>query len=403
MKIMSGLLRYPLGARLIFGLALAALSLAGCKKSETSSPTPTPVRPPSNPITSATLSGAVRGTLLSSVGNYTINSDLLIGPKDTLFVQPGVTVTVNNNATVFVQGVLDIEGTQASPTTFTSPKNVGGSWGGFQCDSAKAVTVRWTHLDYTGGPDATGRPRTTLRITPKRTLATRVPVIIEDSWIKNGLDDAIFLSGMAQVSVQRNTIEHEGSTDGESINIYDGVTGTIAYNVIWADAGSGIKVDTDAKLLYPQTVVTVNNNTLVANGYRRGYAEPGRGILVDRFAAGQFFNNLLVNNYYGLDINAAADTKNITYGNNLFYTAVDSTRKYFYPAGSVGKAQPSDIISTSKTNNDPLFVKFNSDVTAATNTSDFHLQAGSPAKGKGNPTYNADIGAYTSDDKGNKH
>ena len=391
-----------LSARLVLGTALGALALASCKKTE-SLTIQTPIKAPSNPITGTTLAGSVKGTLLSSVGAYTINSDLKIGPKDTLFVQPGVTVNVNNNATVYVQGVIDFEGTQAKPVTFTSPLNTSGSWGGFQCDSAQAVTIKWTHIDYTGGPDATGRARATLVISPKRTLAKRVPVVIEDSWIKGGLDDAIFLSGMAQASVQRNTIEHEGKTDGESINIYDGVTGTVAYNVVWADAGSGIKVDTDAKLLTPQTNVAVYNNTLVANGYRRGYAEPGRGILVDKFGAGQFYNNLLVNNYYGLDISPAADTKNISYGNNFFYTATDSTRKYFYPAGSFGKPQASDIISTSKTDKDPLFVKLDPDVNAATNTSDFHLQANSPAHGKGNPTYNQDIGAYTSDGKGNQH
>ena len=389
-------------ARLAGSLALGALTLAACKKTEDVT-IQTPVKAPSNPITTSSLSGNVKGTLLSSVGTYTINGDLKVGPKDTLFVQNGVTVNVNNNATVYIQGVLDIEGTQAKPVSFTSPLAKSGSWGGFQCDSAQAVTIRWTHIDYTGGPDATGRARATFVLTPKRTLTTRVKGIIEDSWIKGGLDDAIFLAGMLDASVQRNTIEHEGATDGESINIYDGVVGNIAYNVIWADAGSGIKVDTDAKVLAPQTVVAVYNNTLVANGYRRGYAEPGRGILIDKFGAGQFFNNLLVNNYYGLDISPAADVKNISYGNNYFYTAIDSTRQYFYPAGSAGSVRPSDIISTSKTDKDPLFVKLDPDVNAATNTSDFHLQSGSPAKGKGNPVYNNDVGAYTSDDKGNKH
>jgi len=388
--------------RLTLAVAAGALSLAACKKTEDVTP-PTPVKAPSNPISSPNLAGNVKGTLLTSVGTYNINADLTVGPKDTLFVQKGVTVNVNNNATVFVQGVIDVEGTQASPVFFTSPKTMPGMWGGFQCDSARAVTFRWAHINYTGGTDPKGRARATIVVSPKRTLTTRVPVTIEDSWLKDGVDDAIFLSGMAQASVQRNTIEHEGGTDGESINIYDGVVGSIAYNVIWADAGSGIKIDTDAKLLTPQTNVAVYNNTLVANGYRRGYAEPGRGILIDKFGAGQFYNNLLVNNYYGLDISPAADVSNVKYGNNFFYTATDSTRRYFYPAGSAGKAQATDIISTSKTDKDPLFVKLDPDVNASTNTSDFHLQAGSPAKGKGNPTYNNDIGAYTSDDKGNKH
>jgi len=34
---------------------------------------------------------------------------------------------------------------------------------------------------------------------------------------------------------------------------------------------------------------------------------------------------------------------------------------------------------------------------------DFHLMPGSPALGNGNPKYNNDIGAYTSDGQGNKH
>ena len=33
----------------------------------------------------------------------------------------------------------------------------------------------------------------------------------------------------------------------------------------------------------------------------------------------------------------------------------------------------------------------------------FVLNTGSPAIGKGNTTYNADMGAYTSDGQGNKH
>ncbi|WP_157887032.1 hypothetical protein [Hymenobacter sp. PAMC 26628] len=47
-------------------------------------------------------------------------------------------------------------------------------------------------------------------------------------------------------------------------------------------------------------------------------------------------------------------------------------------------------------------MKLDSDVNSATTTNDFYLQAGSPAKGRGNPTYN-NISAYTSDGKGIKH
>lgn len=85
------------GGRVLLGLALGALSLAGCKKNEDVT-VQTPTKAPSNPITSSTITGNVKGTLLSSVGTYTITSDVKVGPKDTLIVQNGVRVNVTNNA-----------------------------------------------------------------------------------------------------------------------------------------------------------------------------------------------------------------------------------------------------------------------------------------------------------------
>ena len=55
---------------------------------------------------------------------------------------------------------------------------------------------------------------------------------------------------------------------------------------------------------------------------------------------------------------------------------------------------------------DPLFKSYDAKVATpngAANPNDFHLNTGSPAIGKGNTTFNADMGAYTSDGQGNKH
>ncbi|QKG53544.1 right-handed parallel beta-helix repeat-containing protein [Hymenobacter sp. BRD67] len=390
--------------RALGGLALGLLALTSCKKTESLSITAAP-QPSSHPITSTTLSGNLKGTLLSSVGTYTMSGDVHVALKDTLYVQKGVTINVTNNSAFFVDGNLIVEGTAASPVTFTSPLNKKGSWGGFQCDSAQSVSIKWAHINYAGGPNATGSPRGTIRIAPK-SPKQHIKVTIQDSWLLSGTDDGISLfGGGVVVDIQRNTIGDEGTTDGDAINLKSGATGVVAYNVLWNGAGTAIKLETSPTVLYPQTNVTVNNNTIVASGYRRGAGEPGRAISADKFAQGAIFNNLIVNDYYGLDINPVADVKNVIYGYNYFYTAVDSTRKNFYPAGSIGKPQPTDIISTSKTDKDPMFVKLSAttDPSQGVDPNDYHLQAGSPAKGKGNPTYNNDIGAYTSDDKGNKH
>ena len=178
------------------------------------------------------------------------------------------------------------------------------------------------------------------------------------------------------------------------------MTGDVAYNVIYSQAGTGVKLETSDVVPLPQTVVNVYNNTLVCNGWRRGQAEPGRGVSVGVNAKANIYNNIMVNNYQGLEIFVDADTLNTKYGNNLFYASQDtyadttgggnlaiSIRANFYPSDGVGKPQASDLISTAVGNQDPMFKTFDGKVATqngAATSNDFHLLAGSPALGKGN-------------------
>jgi hypothetical protein len=392
-------------------VALIATTIFSCSKSTETTNVITPTVPPSNPIAPGNISGFVKGTL--TTGNtYTITGDLTIKLGDTLASQQGVTVIVSGDAQINVQGVLNLVGTSDQPISFNSDSKQPGSWGGFQCDSAQAVTIKWTHVDNTGGPDPSGSPRKTVFV------AAPINVDIEDSWFTNGQDDLIRLQKGAHVTILRNTILCSGSTDGEAINLKTGVTGDVAYNVVYSQAGTGVKLETSSTVPLPQTVVNVYNNTLVSNGWRRGQAEPGRGVSVGLNAKANIYNNIMVNNYQGLEIFVDADTTNTKYGNNLFYASQDtyadttgggnlaiSIRGNFYPSDGVGKPQTTDLISTAVGNQDPMFKSYDGKVATpngAATSNDYHLLAGSPAIGKGNTTYNADMGAYTSDGKGNK-
>lgn len=389
----------------VTGLAFVA-ALASCSKSE-STKNITPVTPPSHPIAAGNISGFVKGTLLTG-STYAVTADITVKKGDTLAAQPGAIIVVKNNSQININGVLQLLGSQSKPISFNSDKNTPGSWGGFACDSAQAVTIKWTHIDNTGGADPSGDPRKSISV------GVPINVDIEDSWITNGQDDEIAIKGGAKVTILRNTITSSGSTDGEAINLKTAVTGDVAYNVIFSQAGTGVKLETNATVPFPQTVVNVYNNTLVSNGWRRGAAEPGRGVSVGVNAVGHVYNNIMVNNYQGFELFSDGDTKNTTYGNNLFFstaaTFVDKTvtpnvtvklAENFYPSDGVGKAQTTDLIGT-----DPMFTSFDGSFAlpnGAVNNNDFHLKSGSPAIGKGNATYNADLGAYTSDGKGNKH
>src|SRR6201986_627428 len=329
-------------------IALIAIVISSCSKSNETTTVVTPPAPVSNPIAPGNISGFVKGTL--TTGNtYTITSDLTVKLGDTLAAQPGVTVVVKGNAQINVQGVLSLVGTSAQPVSFNSDSKQPGSWGGFQCDSAQAVTIKWTHVDNTGGPDPSGGPRKSVYVN------AAINVDIEDSWFTNGQDDLIRISNGAKINILRNTILCSGSTDGEAINLKTGVTGDVAYNVISSQAGTAVKLETNDIVPIPQTIVNVYNNTLVSNGWRRGAAEPGRGVSIGVNAIGHVYNNIMVNNYQGFDLFSDGDTKNTTYGNNLFFdtapTFVDNANvtvnlaSNFYPSDGVGVAQATDLVN----------------------------------------------------------
>jgi hypothetical protein len=397
----------------LFATAIAiAVSVVSCSKKENTTKT-TPVIPPSHPIAAGNISGFIKGTLLTG-STYTVTADITVKKGDTLAAQPGAIVTVRGNAQINIKGVLQILGTQDKPVFFNSDKNTPGTWGGFQCDTAQAVTIKWAHIDNTGGLDPTASPRKTIFVTAP------INVDLEDSWLSGGEDDILRLQGGAKVTILRNTFTSNGSTDGECINLKSGVTGVVAYNVIFGQSGTAIKLETSATAPNPQTSVDVYNNTAVSCGWRRGAGEPGRGTSIDLNAKANIYNNIYVNNYQGLRVTPAADIANTYYGNNLYYASVGSyldntvtpaihvnIRGNFFASDGVAVAQASDIISTGVGNNDPLFKTFDGTIVGTTtgqaSTNDYRLQPGSPALGKGNTTYNADIGAYTSDGKGNKH
>lgn len=399
-------------------IVVTIFAFAACSKSSTeTTKVIQPTVPASNPISPGNITGFVKGTL--TTGNtYTITGDLTVKLGDTLASQQGVTVIVSNDAQINIQGVLLLVGTKDQPISFNSSSKQPGSWGGFQCDSAQSVTIKWTHVDNTGGPDPSASPRKTVFVNAP------IPVDIEDSWFTNGQDDLIRCQNGATIKILRNTILCSGSTDGEAINLKSGVTGTVAYNVVYSQAGTGVKLETSSTKPLPQTSVDVYNNTLVCNGWRRGQAEPGRGVSIGLNAKANVYNNIMMNNYQGLEIFQDADTSaaDTHYGNNLFYASVDTyqdttqggnlainIRNNFYPGDGVGKPQPTDLISTKVGDKDPLFTAFDGKVATpngAPTSNDFHLQPGSPALGKGNPTYNNDIGAYTSSadpTKSNQH
>jgi len=406
-------------------LAIGTLifSVASCKKDSTST---TPVK--AKTVFSHNLSGAIKGTLTQdSVYYLTANVSVLKG--DTLIIQPGVTVKANGNYSFKVSGNFVCAGTESKPilltTSFSTPVLGQGYWGGIQADSnALNFTVKFTHINWTGGPAADLSTQAALDVEGTQATDYHANIIIEDNWFFGSVDDGIHLAGQIHASVKRNVLQHLGGPDGETMNIKKGVTGDIAYNYIWAAANNGIKLETGSAL--PQTAMNIFNNTIINCGWRK-VGEFTNGILIDKNTVANIYNNILVGNRNGINVTEKADTLNSKCGYNLVYAIDDSLAMNEFSGNF--KALASDITGAGIIKCSSVFTAWDKTVDVSDPIfSDINvpsLASNSPAKGKGTTTLtsspkisgyfspsitgashdvlNTDMGAYPTDGTGNKH
>jgi hypothetical protein len=403
-------------------VSVLTFSVISCKKDT--------VAPPEKivPFTglSHNLQGEIKGVMKQDT-TYYLTDNVTIKKGDALTIEPGVTVKSNGNFSFNVSGDFICVGTEAKPitltTSFGSPVLGFGYWGGIQADSdALNIQIKFTHINWTGGPAADLSTQACIDVEGTQVKDYGAKIIIEDNWFFGSVDDGIHLAGQIHASVKRNVLQHLGGPDGEAMNIKKGVMGDIAYNYIWAAANNSIKLETGSAL--PQTAINVFNNTIINGGWRK-VGEFTNGILIDKNAVANIYNNILVGSRNGINITSKSDFANCKEGNNLVYAIDDSLAVNVF-SGKI-KASASDITGSGKTKCNSVFTKWDQNVDITDPIfSDINvpsLLASSPAINKGTtalvgsaklPTYytitgatndvlNKDMGAYPTDGSGNKH
>ncbi len=395
----------------------------------------------------------LKGTMLSGK-TYHIMSDVTVNAGDTLYVQPGVKVVMHGDGksaattpTFFVNGTLVSDGSKEKPNWFTVYETAtvkksnasfkddvvndpayAGYWGGFQCSpTAKLLVLRWTHVEYTGGPWGVNAPDYGAKAgDPRFSVFMSSPsggamgtLVVEDSWFYGSKDDCIGKCQNIYVSIMRNTFSKCGSTGGEGINLKDGCIGDMAYNLSFGIATNALKTAGDVG---KSSYVNIYNNTVLNTGFRQTKATRNGSINTETNAGGFIYNNIVVNCKAGLRISYASekgkpsDTLNTSYNNNLTCigrgTPMGGAEQFmvFIESGQFTRKQSNDIngyvngvVAQNGTNAgtntasdslkyDPLFVNYN---VAANSTgrnyriaeipagADFHLKSGSPAIGAG--------------------
>jgi hypothetical protein len=416
--------------------ASVGIMLSGaCHKAENAKISPIVVQT-SNPITTDTLSGAVKGTLVSGK-TYYFASNITVNGGDTLLMQAGSKLialgdglTWQTAPEIFVHGTFISLGTEANPNYITVSNaatlksqaaqqnytNVfQGWWGGIFAEPGPVTSedptpaggdmiIKWTHLEFAGGPSGPdddqvvytpqGSPRWTIYF-----ANIKKNFILEDSWLFGSRDDGMRLAG-GHVDCSRNTYELCGVASGEACNIKSGSVGDVDFNMVIGAATNAFKIS-DAGSTGTQCNINCYNNTIVNCGWRQS-STSGHGGSIDfeKSAKGNAYNNMIVNCAVGLRVLSSADVANVVHNNQLFYGYNAAIVSTFYAKDGVGKVASADILSATAQANNPMFYGFDvnaynytmypAPVTANNQTplidmvgaSSFRIMSTSPAYGK---------------------
>ncbi len=339
---------------------MAVACLTSCKKtienhtiSKAFIPAPNPISNPMGVKGSATPT-AYNGTMVAGT-TYTIVGDVMVNAGDTIVVQPGVTICVQDTSCIVVKGVFISLGTQANPVIMTdcavTPNNSitgnsiltdpawnagAGWWSGIQCDtSCTLLVLKWTQMWFTGAKFHRAEPcvgtksgGTSYAVLFQRTTGN---FIMEDCKMYGGIDDAVRVQ-TGQFEIMRNVFEKMGYGGGDCNNVKSGGVGDCAYNLYIGEATNGSKAS-DKGGNPVQCNMSMYNNTYVNCGFQNQSAGVGSDIDYEQGAEGAAFNNLIVNCRIGLRIVAApaADTAHMYYGYNWIYGDSTVVTSQFYP------------------------------------------------------------------------
>lgn len=380
--------------------ALSAAVLVSCSKSSDNSGTVTPTP---SPVVKESVSGDVSGTWTKG-NTYKITGHLQIPASTSLVIEEGVNVIFSDSTVkpeLIVRGNLYVMGTSANPVKFTVPdawKTTANQWGNLWGGIIAAPTCAELLLDnaileYGGAVTTESSPSVKAGLY-KAAAGNHVPAInysningklvIVNSRLNNQNEDGFYIEG-GKVIIANNKIYTQGVSGGDAINIKSGVQADVAFNTIYSPNTNALKLSNTGDRT-PQAYVVAYNNTILNAGWRRPTIKGG-SIWVEVAVRAELYNNLLVNDRFGIkrDPKNPEDARSKV-SNNLYYNYAAEGVTNFQPSSEI-LTGTNDVISKTAGDNDPKFVNYplNTDQkNAAFNTAwDFRLQSGSPAIGKG--------------------
>ncbi len=354
------------------------------------------------PNKNQTLSGEVSGVWAEG-STIMVTGDLVVPAGKSLTIEEGVTVVMDTTAKpeFIVMGNLYCTGTAEKPVTITVPEEArieknqfGALWGGIlAAPGCTELVLDNVILEY-GGATTTEASASVKQGLYKAESGERLPAlwfsnvdgkfVVINSTIRNFQDDAFYIEGGKSI-IANNMFYTTGRSGGEAINFKSGTLSDIAFNMIYSPNTNGLKLSNSGDRS-PQAHIIAYNNTIVNAGWRRPDIKGG-SVWIEKSVRVNLFNNLIANSRFGIKRNTKEPEDDRSLISNTFYygnsqEGVDQ----FQPSNEI-VAGENDVTGTSEGDNDPKFVNYpltTAGDNATFNTSwDFHLQADSPALGKG--------------------
>lgn len=371
----------------ILGLFLAAAVFAGCEKEDE--------------VKDQILDGGSVSGVWEKGSTVTVNGHLTIPEGQTLTIEEGVTVLMNDTAVgqeILVYGNLHCKGTAANPVKFTVPENLRKTgnfpriWGGILCGpTAKELLMEYTIMEYTGYVTTEESPSVKAGFF-KASAGEGLPainfknnvdgkVVVMNCTFGNLGEDCMYLEG-GKIIVSNNKIYTQGETGGDGINLKSGCIADVCFNMVYSPNTNALKLSNSGDQT-PQCHVVGYNNTIVNAGWRRPTVKGG-GIWLEAGVYAELWNNLHANCRFAVKNNAkeAADARS-TYDYSYYYGYTAECVANFQPGVKDVVRGAHDVAGTTAGDKNPMFENY----PVETNTSnatfntgwDFHLKAGSPA------------------------
>jgi hypothetical protein len=344
----------------------------------------------------------------------TLTSSFKVPEGSSLYIEPGVTVTVASKPTedhpveIVALGNLYAMGTAGKPVVIKSDNGKPNDWGGIICGyNCSEVVLSHTELADAGATPTESSLSFQNKLF-KTTIDGGVPAFhfcntsgrfaIVDCFFHDNYNDQTYFTGGSGV-IYGSTFADSGneSDGGEAINVKSGCTLDIAYNVIYNACTNAFKLsDAGVEKNFASKLI-IYNNTAVDCGWRRTKNKKGGNVWLEKAIAPTLVNNLFVDNRYGIrqPTKDGGDIENSVLAPNYLFASTATGVKQQAKDYSMIVWDDKNITSSAPEDLSKLFVNFaqsdkmnincESDDVAngaplAWNTAwDFHLQSGAVA------------------------